>query len=222
MGRDRGPAFGRVVGLGWRATQSELLFANQLFNQVLDLPRDLGLGGEFEGLAPIDDLESGGVARFGDEGRVPIEHLKHDHTQGPPIASSVITCASKDLGRHIVVGANDREGHLFTIPVAPGEDGLVRGGSTNRLRILFIVKIEGQGCGRLGVVVSDLFAGLERVRVLNVDTGLSQKGPSLGLVVGCVVRPVEIGGETKVGQLDVTLLVEQKVVRLDQRREHVE
>lgn len=145
------------------------------------------------------------MSRVTDEGREPIQAFKHDDAKAPPVARIRVAMSSYYFGGHVRVSPTDRVCKLPAVPLAPSENtALTVAASHQPFYLLAIQALGPHAVLQAGAVV-----------VLKVDAMLVQKVQALLFVVGRVMRPVEIRGETKVTQFDVTFRVEQEVIWLD-------
>lgn len=137
---------------------------------------------------PVNDLAVGVVGFLGAERRPADQALEHDGSDTPPVTAIVVALSAEDLGSDVVWSTDGRVGELAT-RLAPSVD------------------LVAVAHGELDLVEGDGLAVCLRRAAPAVRHEL--------LVVRSVVLLVETGGESEVGELDVTTAVEKDVVRLD-------
>lgn len=170
-------------------SQTILRIDNQTADEILSLSTKLDVVWEVEGLAPVDDLAVGVVLVLGAE-RWPSDlALKHNRTQGPPIAVEGVAGAGEDLWCDVVWSSDGGVGHDATRFTPVVDDGAVADGQVD------LVEVYGHAVARL-------------------VCWLSWLGEKLS-VVGVVMHLVETSRQSEIGQLDVSATIKQDVVRLN-------
>ena len=70
---------------------------------------EVGVGGDVEGLLPVDDFLAGGLRVVREEGGVADDHLEKDDADAPPVDCLGVALLREHLGRDVVRGADCRE-----------------------------------------------------------------------------------------------------------------
>ena len=64
---------------------------------------------------PLEDLLDGLLAVLGREGRRAGQHVVHERAQRPPVDGLAVARPQQDLGRHVLDGAAEGEGTVFSL-----------------------------------------------------------------------------------------------------------
>lgn len=86
--------------------EAVLCICHEAHDEVSGGWREVGFGGDDEGLAPVDNLLAGGGGVVREEGRVSDEHFEEDGSERPPVSSFVVAGFSKHFWSD-VVGSSD-------------------------------------------------------------------------------------------------------------------
>ena len=67
--------------------------------------RKIGLLGNDQSLAPVQDLLASDAGFLGKKGGIANEHFEQDNAEGPPVNSFGVSILAKDLGRYVIGGS---------------------------------------------------------------------------------------------------------------------
>lgn len=152
------------------------------------------------------------MSRFGDERRVAVQALEEDDAKTgedhslawfayalssmpslrPPVTGLVVPSSPNHFRTHVRICPDHRICQLLSVLVSPSQDTLVDLVTCTTSTLRQVVQVQT----RIGAV--ETFPAGERIAFLQIDAMLAKQIPSLFLVVGTVMRPVEVCSQTKV------------------------